>query len=281
MDNTNNEIKTLLYNNQKIRTIQKDGQIHWVVKDACDTFGAKHRTRLMQNLDEDEKGYTQMVTPLGLQEMATVNESRLYSLLFAMRPVKARGVSKEYIENRQQKLKLFKRWITHEVLPSIRKFGVYITPEKLSELENNPDALPQLIRKIRKDQVIIETLQEQVKEYTDKVTLANAFLTEGETITIGEFAKILNSNGVNIGQNRLFQMLRDNKFIMKTDSQFNEPTQKASDMKLLRVVRRTVINESGRASFSKTTQVTAKGQLYFTNFFLKKTENEKSKRSNI
>jgi len=80
----------------------------------------------MQNLDEDEKGYTQIVTPGGEQQLAIVNEAGLYSMLFAMQPTKARGVDVSYVSEREQKLKAFKRWVTHDVIPSIRKHGAYI-----------------------------------------------------------------------------------------------------------------------------------------------------------
>jgi anti-repressor protein len=260
----NNELQTFFYNNKKIRTAVKDGYLLWILKDVCDTLGLAEPHRVAARLDEDDRTQMTVIDALGRnQETIVVNESGLYNVI---------------LRSDKPEAKRFKRWITHEVLPSIRKFGAYITPEKLSELENNPDALPRLIKRIQQDKIRIETLQDQVKEQTAKVALANAFLSTGETVTVGEFAKVLNSNGVDIGQNRLFKILRDNGFIMKLESsQFNTPTQKASDMKLLRVVRRATVGESGGVSFSKTTQITTKGQLYFINFFLTKSENEESK----
>jgi anti-repressor protein len=258
----NNELQTFFYNERKVRTVIKNGEIRWVLKDVCDILGLTTSARVAERLEKDEVSSTHFIDSISRsQETLIINESGLYRIIF---------------RSDKEEAKSFQNWVFKEVLPSIRKFGAYITPKKLSELENNPDALPQLIKRIREDKIRIETLQNQVKEQTAKVALANAFLSTGETVTVGEFAKILNSNGVDIGQNRLFRILRDSGLIMKLESsQFNTPTQKATDMKLLRVVRRVNINESGGISFSKTTQITAKGQLYFTSFFMTKPKNEK------
>ena len=118
------ELKVFNYENANVRTVQRDSEVWWVAKDVCDVFGESNRNRAMQLLDEDEKGYTQMETPGGNQQIAIVNEAGLYSLLFAMQPTKARGVSEEYIAERVETLRKFKRWVTHEVLPSIRKTGM-------------------------------------------------------------------------------------------------------------------------------------------------------------
>lgn len=113
-----------LFENQefgKVRTVTIDGEPWFVAADVCNIFGETNRNRAMQSLDSSEKGYTQMDTPGGKQRVAIVNEPGLYSLLFAMQPSKARGVSDQYIALRQEKLKGFKRWVTSEVLPALRK----------------------------------------------------------------------------------------------------------------------------------------------------------------
>lgn len=105
----------------KVRTVTIDGESWFVAADVCNIFGETNRNRAMQSLDSSEKGYTQMDTPGGKQRVAIVNEPGLYSLLLAMQPSKARGVSDQYIALRQEKLKGFKRWVTSEVLPALRK----------------------------------------------------------------------------------------------------------------------------------------------------------------
>lgn len=117
-------IQLKLFENEefgKVRTVTIDGDAWFVASDVCNIFGETNRNRAMQLLDSSEKGYTQMDTPGGKQRVAIVNEPGLYSLLFAMQPTKARGVSDQYIILRQEKLKRFKRWVTHEILPALRK----------------------------------------------------------------------------------------------------------------------------------------------------------------
>lgn len=117
-------IRLKLFENEefgKVRTVTIDGEPWFVASDVCNIFGETNRNRAMQSLDSSEKGYTQMDTPGGKQRVAIVNEPGLYSLLFAMQPTKARGVSDQYITLRQEKLKGFKRWVTSEVLPALRK----------------------------------------------------------------------------------------------------------------------------------------------------------------
>lgn len=120
-----NELRIFNYESNQIRTVELNGELWWVAKDICDVFGETNRNRAMQALDDDEKGYTQIDTPGGMQKMAIVNEPGVYHLLFAMQPEKARGVSDEYIQKRMEQLKAFRRWITHQVLPSIRRTGTY------------------------------------------------------------------------------------------------------------------------------------------------------------
>ncbi|MHC1715695.1 MAG: Bro-N domain-containing protein [Acidaminococcaceae bacterium] len=132
-----------------IRIIEKNGEPWFVAKDVCDVFGETNRNRAMQCLDDDEKGYTQIVTTGGKQQTAIVSESGLYSMLFAMQPSKARGVDNEYVSERQQKLKVFKRWVFDEVLPSIRKHGAYMTPQTIDELIEDPDTLIRLATNLK------------------------------------------------------------------------------------------------------------------------------------
>ena len=127
-----NEIVKSLEGND-IRIVEREDGIWFVAKDVCAYFGESNYRRAMGNLDPDEKGVSQMNTPGGRQNLTVVNESGLYGLLFAMQPQKARGVSEEYIHERLEKLRLFKRWVTHDVLPSIRKTGAYVSPSATQE----------------------------------------------------------------------------------------------------------------------------------------------------
>lgn len=166
-----NELRLFDYNGIQVRTVEKDNQLWWVANDVCNVFGETNRNRAMQSLLDDEKGYTQIDTPGGKQKMAIVNESGLYSMLFAMQPEKARGVAEEYIEQRSEQLRNFRRWVTHDVLPSIRKHGAYMTPETLEAAILNPDTI-----------IKIATALKEEKDKNKALEAANSSLTVENTI---------------------------------------------------------------------------------------------------
>ncbi|WP_461004600.1 BRO-N domain-containing protein [Trueperella pyogenes] len=123
-----NSVIPFAYNNSEVRTITEDGQAWFVVSDVCDFFGVTNRNRVMQNIDDDERGVRKLPTPGGVQEFTVINEAGLYTLLFNLEPRRARGLSKEEVEAKYAKVKAFRRWVTHEVLPTIRRQGGYINP---------------------------------------------------------------------------------------------------------------------------------------------------------
>lgn len=252
----------------QVRTVQKDGEPWFVAADVCNTFGEKNRNRAMQGLDEDEKGYTQIDTPGGTQKMAIVNEPGLYALLFAMQPQKARGVSDDYIENRMNQLKAFKRWITHEVIPSIRKSGGYIAgQENMTDAELLSKALLVAHRQI-------EARDAQIEVMTPKALFADAVSASKTSILIGDLAKLLKQNGCDIGQKRIFAWLRDNGYLIRQKgASYNTPTQRSMDMKLFDVKETTITHADGHIAINRTTKVTGKGHQYFINKFLKHVEN--------
>ena len=266
-----NGLQVFSYEGNEVRTVQRDGAPWWIAKDVCDVFGETNRNRAMQVLDEDEKGYTQMTTPGGLQQLAIVNEAGLYSLLFAMQPTKARGVSDEYIVERQEKLRKFKRWVTHEVLPTIRRHGAYVTPAKLEELMNDPDSWIKVLTALKEERTAKERLQLEATENKPKVIFADAVSVSDGTILIGELAKILKGNGIELGQHRLFEKLRQDGYLIKRKgTDYNAPTQKAMELGLFRVKETAITHSDGHVTISKTTKVTGKGQQYFINLFLGK-----------
>ena len=192
------ELAIFNYEGNEVRTVIKDGSPWWVAKDVCDIFGETNRNRAMQPLDEDEKGYTQMTTPGGVQQVAIINEPGLYSLLFAMQPSKARGVSDEYISERVLKLKKFKRWVTHEVLPSIRKHGLYA----VDELLDNPDlwikALEELKSERAKNKKLTATVgiqKQQIAEMEPKASYYDVVLNCKDAVAITTIAKDYGKSG--------------------------------------------------------------------------------------
>lgn len=267
-----NEISTFV--NQEfgtIRTVNIDGEPWLVAKDICEKFGDTNYRRSVARLDHDEKGVSQIATPGGNQEMTIVNESGLYSLLFYMQPQKAKGVSQNepLIEERMAKLKRFKRWVTSEVLPTIRKTGGYVNDEDLFVQTYFADASPEMQQMFKSTLASLREKNRKIEADKPKVLFADAVSASHTSVLIGELAKMLRQNGVDIGQNRLFKFLREKGYLIRRDgSDYNLPTQRSMDMGLFEI-KETVINQpDGSIRISKTTKVTGKGQQYFTNLFL-------------
>lgn len=262
------QIQVFNFKGEDVRVVHQDGQVWFIAKDICDYFGDTNRSRTMQGLSEDEKGYTQMTTPGGVQSIAIVNESGLYAMLFAMQPEKARGVSDDYIAYRHLRISEFKRWVTHEVLPSIRKHGAYMTPEMIEKTLTNPDFIIGLATRLKEEQEKTRHLEMMVEADKPKVLFADAVSVSSSEILVGELAKLLKQNGVDIGQNRLFEKLRNDGYLMKQGSSKNMPTQKSMDMGLFRI-KETVINKpDGSVLITRTPKITGRGQCYFVNYFL-------------
>ena len=211
-------------------------------------------------LDDDEREPVLVDTLGGRQEMIAVTESGLYSIILLSRKPEA---------------KKFKRWVTHEVLPTIRKHGAYVTPAKLEELMNDPDSWIKVLTALKEERAAKERLQLEATENKPKVIFADAVSVSEGTILIGELAKILKGNGIEIGQNRLFEKLRQDGYLIKRKgTDYNAPTQRAMDLGLFRVKETAITHSDGHVTISKTTKVTGKGQQYFINLFLGKGVND-------
>lgn len=249
-----NRLQIFSYEGKEVRTIQKDGNPWWVLKDVCDVLELSNSRMVADRLDEDEKGVSIVDTLGGKQELTVISESGLYNVILLSRKPEARK---------------FKRWVTHEVLPSIRRHGAYITSDKLEELMNDPDSWIKLLTALKEERQEKERLQHQAVKDKPKVVFADAVAVSDGTILIGELAKILKGNGVEIGQNRLFERLRQDGFLIKRKgTDYNAPTQKAMELGLFRVKETAITHSDGHVTISKTTKVTGKGQQYFINYFL-------------
>lgn len=233
----------------EIRTVVKDGEPWFVGKDVAEILGHSNPQRALRDyIDDDDKGVTKIVTPGGTQTMAIINESGLYSLILSSKLPNA---------------KKFKKWVTSEVLPSIRKNGGYIAgQETMSDDELMARALQVAQNKILERDKQIETMK-------PKAIFADAVAASHTSILIGDLAKLISQNGVNIGQKRLFKWLRDNGYLIKRNgSDWNMPTQRSMEMKLFEVKESTINNPDGSIRINRTPKVTGKGQQYFVNKFL-------------
>jgi len=239
----------------KVRVMEKDGAPWFVGKDVAEILGYERTADAIRvHVDEDDKGVGEIQTPGGKQAMALINESGLYSLV---------------LQSKLPKAKEFKRWVTSEVLPSIRKHGAYMTPEKIEEVLLNPDTMIKLCTQLKEEQAKRREVEKQIEEAKPKVLFADAVSVSSTNILVGDLAKILKQNGIEIGQKRLFKWLRDNGYLSKRNGmEWNMPTQKAMEMGLF-CIKETVINHAdGHTSINKTPKVTGKGQIYFVNKFL-------------
>lgn len=210
-----NDIK--IFNNDQfgeIRTIVKNGEPLFVLKDVCNVFGEQNYRRVAQRLDEDEKGVSQINTPGGAQNMTLVTEAGLYTALFNMQPTKARGVSDEYIEKRCAELKAFKRWVTHDVLPAIRKTGKYET-KPMTDYQQMMDETRRKNASIQTARLLMQLANQYDGTYRDVLNahaakeLTGDFLLplpqlEEKTYSAGEIGEMLgvSANKVGILANR-------------------------------------------------------------------------------
>lgn len=167
----------------------------------------------------------------------------------------------------------FQAKIADEVIPSIRKHGAYMTPETIEQVLLSPDTLIKLATTLKEEQEKRKALESKVEIDRPKVLFADAVSTSKTAILVGDMAKLLKQNGVDIGQKRLFQWLRDNGYLIKQQgASWNMPTQYSMDMGLFEVKETTITHSDGHISISKTVKVTGKGQVYFINKFLKREE---------
>ena len=239
----------------QIRTIERGGEPWFVGKDVAEALGyANARNAVPDHVDDEDKLRTQIEYAGQKREVTLINESGLYSLVLSSKLPGA---------------KQFKRWITSEVIPSIRKHDAYMTPDKLEEVLLSPDTLIQLAQNLKDEQEKRKALQEQVEAQRPAVLFAGAVETSKSSILIGELAKILKQNGIKIGPIRLFEWMRQNGYLIRRNgSDYNMPTQRAMEMGLFEIKETSIVHADGHTSISKTPKVTGKGQVYFVDLFL-------------
>ena len=238
----------MIFNNPEfgeIRTVEVDGEPWLVGKDVALALGYERPTdAVRKHVDDEDRGVAKIETPSGVQEMTIINESGLYSLVLSS---KLPGAKK------------FKRWVTSEVLPSIRRTGGYQMPK------DYPSALRALAEAEEKRLL----LEAQTEANRPKVLFADSVAASKTSILVGELAKLLKQNGVDIGQNRLFDWLRSNGYLIRRQgTDYNMPTQRSMELGLFEIKETSITHADGHTSVNKTPKVTGKGQQYFVNAFL-------------
>ena len=229
-----------------IRALSVDGEPWFVAKDVCDALGLTNSRKAVARLDDDERGVTSSDTPGGEQRVQTVNEAGLYTLVLSSRKPEAHA---------------FKRWVTHEVLPAIRRTGGYMVAR-----DETPEQT--MARALLIAQDTMDRQRREIDELRPKALFADAVAASDKTMLIGEFAKVLRQNGVPMGQNRLFQWMRDNGYLIsRKGSSYNLPTQRSMELGLFRVKETAVTHSDGHVTTSLTTKLLPKGQMYFLQKF--------------
>lgn len=241
----------------EIRTVEIGGEPWFLGKDMADILGYTNTAKAIRDHVDDEDKLTERIVLSGQsREMYIINESGLYSLILSSKLPNA---------------KAFKRWVTSEVLPAIRKHGLYAKEELL----DNPDIAIAAFKALKEEREARKALEAENERMQPLALFAKSVSASDTSILIGDLAKLLKQNGYDTGQKRLFEELRQRSFLMKTGSSKNLPTQKAMELGLFEVKESTINNPDGSVRVTKTTKVTGKGQVYFVNLFLGKQVEEK------
>ena len=242
-----NEVQLFNFENHEVKSLLINSEPWFVGKDVAETLGYTDTNQAIRKHVDDEDKLSRRFDGSGQgREMVIINESGLYSLVLSSKLPTA---------------KKFKRWVTSEVLPALRKTGQYQVKE-LSGQELMAKALIEA-------QSVLAAKDKQIQEMKPKVVFADAVATSHTSILVGELAKILKQNGIDMGQKRLFAWLREKGYLIKRQgTDYNMPTQKAMDLGLFEIKEGSYVNGSGVNITTKTPKVTGKGQQYFINKFL-------------
>ncbi|MEV2911037.1 phage antirepressor KilAC domain-containing protein [Paenibacillus larvae] len=245
-----NQLQVFNFTGKDVRMIMKGGQPWFVLKDVCSVLELSNPRMVKERLSHDVSSTYSIPDSLGrLQPTTIINEDGLYDVI---------------LESRKPESREFRKWVTRDVLPSIRKTGMYATDELL----DNPDLLIQAATKLKEEREVRRQLEAQVKSDRPKVLFADSVTASPTSILVGELAKMLKQNGFDIGEKRLFEWMRKQGYLIKrkgTDR--NIPTQRAMEMGLFEIKETAVTHSDGHVTISKTSKVTGKGQVYFINKF--------------
>lgn len=243
-----------------VRTLGTSDNPMFCAADVCVALGyANGRKAVADHCEEGDVTKRDTPTTSGIQSMTYVNESGLYALIFG---------------SKLETAKRFKHWVTSEVLPTIRRHGAYATADTIESIIANPEngiKLLTALKEEREQRKLAESkaalLEEVTKEQAPKVIFADAVAGSTNSILIGELAKILRQNDIQMGEKRLFQWMRDNGYLGTTGDRYNIPNQRYIEMGLF-TLKTNTFSVNGTMQTRNTTKVTGKGQQYFINKFI-------------
>lgn len=259
-------IQLFNFKGNPVRTVLVNGEPYFVGKDVAQVLGYKDLNRAVnQHVDEyDRKSMSLKASGDSYASLwenkndfsnkTVISESGVYSLIMD-----------SYLPEAHE----FKHWVTSEVLPSIRKHGAYMTPKTVEDALLNPDTIINLAQQIKSERAGRKIAEAKVTEMQPKALFADAVATSKHSILIGDLAKLIKQNGIDIGANRLFQWMRDHGYLIRRrGSDYNSPTQKSMNLGIFEIKETTISHADGHITVNKTPKVTGKGQQYFVNRFL-------------
>lgn len=252
------DVQLYSFDGNQVRALtDENGEPWFVAKDVCDILGIRTDTvRVICDAEDvsEANPNTIGVAQNGGRQPIIVSEPGLYALV---------------LKSRKPEAKEFKYWVTHEVLPSIRRHGAYATDKVIDRIIEDPDFGITLLTQLKDERAKRLDAERTIEAQRPKVLFAESVETSDGSILVGELARDLRQSGVDIGQNRLFGWLRGNGYLIsRRGESWNQPTQRALDMGLFEVKTRTINEPNGSTRVTRTTKVTGKGRVYFTNLFL-------------
>lgn len=262
-----NEIK--IFNNEdfgEIRVTEINNEPMFCLADLCRILGLTV-SKVNQRLTEDVRTTHPLETAGGMQQAIFVNEDGLYDVI---------------LDSRKSEAKIFRKWITSDVLPTIRKHGGYLTQQKIEEVLSDPDTIIKLASKLKEERAERERLaidnkekQKLIEQQTPSVVFTQAVVGSQSSCLIGELAKMIAQHGIKIGEHRLFKWLRKNGYLGTHGERYNVPNQQYVEQGLFTIKKGVRNGNNGVLHTTITTKLTGKGQVYFINKFLKLKENGK------
>lgn len=245
-----NNLEVFNFESKEVRTLLINNEPWFVGKDVAEVLGYSNPQKAIRDhVDEEDKTLNDSFTVNGTKGVL-INESGLYSLILSSKLPSA---------------KRFKKFVTSEVLPSLRKHGMYATEETIDKILSNPDFGIRLLSELKEEREKTKLLKNENEQLKPKALFADTVSASDTSILIGQLAKLLKQNGNDIGQNRLFKILRKDGYLGKSGENYNLPTQKSMNLKVMEIKERTVNNSDGSVRITKTPMITGKGQVYFVN----------------
>lgn len=244
----------------EIRTVTKNNEPWFIATDVCSALDISNTSQALTRLDDDEKNTIILNEGIGNPNKSIVSEYGLYNLILA---------------SRKKEAKKFKRWITHEVIPTIRKHGAYMSSDVIEKTLSDPDYLIRLATNLKEEKAKRALAEAQIEKDKPKVLFADTVSSSNKSCLVGELAKLISQEAIRrgeinkkIGQNNLFAWMRSNGYLCKSGERKNQPLQQYVEQGLFELKKGSYVDSNGSNITTTTTKVTGKGQIYFVNKFL-------------